>query len=27
MKFLWHRWDSKDRPWKHLLKVTDSIDR
>jgi hypothetical protein len=23
---LWLRWDSKERPWKHLLKVTDTTD-
>jgi hypothetical protein len=24
---LWHRWNHRDRPWKHLLKVTDKKDR
>jgi hypothetical protein len=25
--WLWYNWDSKDRPWKHLLKVTDATVR
>jgi hypothetical protein len=27
MSWLWHRWDSQDKPWKHLLKISDSTDR
>jgi hypothetical protein len=27
LRWLWHSWDHKDRPWKHLLKISDLIDR
>jgi hypothetical protein len=27
LKWLWHGWDHRDRPWKQILKVTDPIDR
>jgi hypothetical protein len=23
MCWLWHQWDLKERPWKHILKITD----
>jgi hypothetical protein len=25
--WLWYQWDATDRPWKHLVKVTDHQDR
>jgi hypothetical protein len=25
--WLWYGWDSKERPWKQLLKVTDPLER
>jgi hypothetical protein len=27
LRWLWHQWDEKDKPWKHLIKVTDRKDR
>jgi hypothetical protein len=27
LRWLWHRWDHAEKPWKPLLKVTDPIDR
>jgi hypothetical protein len=27
MRWLWYNWDQQERPWKHLLKVTDQSDR
>jgi hypothetical protein len=27
LRLLWHNWDIQDRPWKHLLRITDHIDR
>jgi hypothetical protein len=27
LKWLWHNWDGKENPWKHLLKVLDKVDR
>jgi hypothetical protein len=27
LRWLWYGWDSKERPWKHLLKVSDPIER
>jgi hypothetical protein len=27
MRWLWFNWDTRVRPWKHLLKVTDHINR
>jgi hypothetical protein len=27
LRWLWHHWDTKDKPWKHLFKVTDTMDR
>jgi hypothetical protein len=26
MRWLWYNWDTRVRPWKHLLKVTDLVD-
>jgi hypothetical protein len=26
MRWMWYRWDSRDRPWKHLLKISDGPD-
>jgi hypothetical protein len=27
LRWSWHQWDHKEKPWKHLLRVTDSKDR
>jgi hypothetical protein len=27
LRWLWHNWDQQDKPWKHLLKITDKADR
>jgi hypothetical protein len=27
LRWPWHQWDLKEKPWKQLLKVTDSKDR
>jgi hypothetical protein len=27
LRWLWHNWDSCDKSWKHLLKISDAIDR
>jgi hypothetical protein len=27
LRWLWYGWDQQERPWKHLLKVTDLVDR
>jgi hypothetical protein len=27
LRWLWHQWDGKERPWRHLIKVTDKKDR
>jgi hypothetical protein len=27
LRWLWHHWDEVDRPWKHLLKISDQVDR
>lgn len=27
LRWLWHQWDEKDRPWKGLLKIKDPTDR
>jgi hypothetical protein len=27
LRWLWHNWDSCDKPWKYLLKITDAVDR
>jgi hypothetical protein len=27
LRWLWFNWDHQERPWKHLLKVTDHVDR
>jgi hypothetical protein len=26
LRWLLHRWDNKEWPWKHLLKITDGVD-
>jgi hypothetical protein len=26
LRWLWHSWDHRDRPWKHLLKIYDPVD-
>jgi hypothetical protein len=26
MRWLWYNWDQQERPWKHLLKITDQTD-
>jgi hypothetical protein len=27
LRWLWHNWSHQDKPWKHLLKITDKADR
>lgn len=27
LRWLWHAWDKKAKPWKRLLKITDKVDR
>jgi hypothetical protein len=27
MRWLWHQWDHKEKPWFSLLKVADPVDR
>jgi hypothetical protein len=27
LRWLWHQWDEKEKPWKHLLRITDKKDR
>jgi hypothetical protein len=27
LRWLWHQWDLKEKPWKQLLKVSDQKDR
>jgi hypothetical protein len=27
MRWLWHHWDQVEKPWKHLLKITDQVER
>jgi hypothetical protein len=27
LRWLWHNWDIKEKPWNHLLKVFDKVDR
>jgi hypothetical protein len=27
LKWLWYNWDHQQKPWKHLLKITDQTDR
>jgi hypothetical protein len=27
LRWLWHHWDTKEKPWKHLLKVQDHTNR
>jgi hypothetical protein len=27
MRWLWHQWDHKEKPWSSLLKINDPIDR
>jgi hypothetical protein len=27
LRWLWHQWDVRDKPWKNLLKVVDHTDR
>jgi hypothetical protein len=27
LRWLWFHWDTKERPWKHLLKIRDPTDR
>jgi hypothetical protein len=27
LRWLWHHWDHKDKPWKHLIRITDTTDR
>jgi hypothetical protein len=27
LMWLWYHWDSRERPWRHLLKITDPIAR
>jgi hypothetical protein len=27
LRWLWYGWNQQERPWKHLLKVTDPVDR
>jgi hypothetical protein len=27
LRWLWHNWDNCDKAWKHLLKISDAIDR
>jgi hypothetical protein len=27
LRWLWHHWDHKDKPWKNLLKIIESTNR